>query len=43
MEKLVATFTQIKESETVISDGRLGSLSSIYLSPSWLERPCLHH
>ena len=33
-------FTQIKESETFISDGRLGSLSSIYLSPSWLERPC---
>lgn len=33
-------FTQVKASETFISDGRVPSLSGIYLSPSWIERPC---
>lgn len=33
-------FTQVKNSETYISDGRISSISGIYLSPSWLERPC---
>lgn len=33
-------FTQVKNSEIYISDGRISSISGIYLSPSWLERPC---